>query len=84
MLAAPSNVSAVASSVIATTSAAFATASESAYEEDATHSYDQQRLFLYLRYYARHIIPVFCLVGILGNAMALTLIRQVFGITYKL
>jgi hypothetical protein len=34
-------------------------------------------LFLHLRYYARHFIPIFCAVGIIGNCMALLLIRQV-------
>ncbi|KAL3088304.1 hypothetical protein niasHT_023864 [Heterodera trifolii] len=36
---------------------------------------EQQPLFLNLRYYARHFIPIFCLVGIIGNCMALLLIR---------
>ena len=32
-------------------------------------------LFLDLRYYARHFLPIFCVVGIIGNCMALILIR---------
>ena len=47
-------------------------------EEDGLgllHLQDDDRLLLYLRYYARHFIPVFCLVGIIGNCMALLLIR---------
>lgn len=49
------------------------------YEEDeGTFAYyANDRLFLRLRYYARHFIPVFCVVGILGNCMALMLIRSV-------
>lgn len=35
-------------------------------------------LLLYLRYYARHFIPIFCIVGIIGNSMALLLIRFFF------
>lgn len=35
----------------------------------------EDRLLLYLRYYARHFIPIFCIVGIIGNCMALLLIR---------
>jgi hypothetical protein len=42
------------------------------------HFQDNARLFLYLRYYARHFIPIFCIVGIIGNCMALLLIRQVW------
>uniref|UniRef100_A0A914N4K6 G-protein coupled receptors family 1 profile domain-containing protein n=1 Tax=Meloidogyne incognita TaxID=6306 RepID=A0A914N4K6_MELIC len=37
--------------------------------------HDNDRVLLYLRYYARHFIPIFCLVGIVGNCMALLLIR---------
>ncbi|KAF7636525.1 G_PROTEIN_RECEP_F1_2 domain-containing protein [Meloidogyne graminicola] len=37
--------------------------------------HDNDRVLLYLRYYARHFIPIFCLVGIIGNCMALLLIR---------
>lgn len=36
---------------------------------------EEDRLLLYLRYYARHFIPIFCVVGIIGNCMALLLIR---------
>ncbi|KAI1718969.1 7 transmembrane receptor (rhodopsin family) domain-containing protein [Ditylenchus destructor] len=39
------------------------------------HTSDEDRALLYLRYYARHFIPIFCLVGIVGNCMALMLIR---------
>lgn len=39
---------------------------------------DSSSMFLTLRYYARHFIPIFCLVGIVGNCMALLLIRLVF------
>ena len=61
MLASVSNLSAAATSIIASTSAAFASggdvveASEKA--EINAYNYDEQRLFLYLRYYARHAIP---------------------------
>lgn len=35
----------------------------------------ESSFFLHLRYYARHFIPIFCSIGILGNCMALILIR---------
>jgi len=64
-----------------TTSAVFSTISPSPPMADeglgefyaATSGED--RLFLELRYYARHFIPIFCVVGIVGNCMALLLIR---------
>lgn len=34
-----------------------------------------REILLTLRYYARHVIPCFCIIGILGNCMALILIR---------
>lgn len=47
-------------------------------DEDSFGYYANNRLFLSLRYFARHCIPIFCIVGILGNCMALMLIRLVF------
>jgi hypothetical protein len=44
-------------------------------EENALLADDNDRLLLNLRYYARHFLPVFCVVGIVGNCMALILIR---------
>uniref|UniRef100_A0A914C623 G-protein coupled receptors family 1 profile domain-containing protein n=1 Tax=Acrobeloides nanus TaxID=290746 RepID=A0A914C623_9BILA len=40
-----------------------------------SYSYLSSNLFLQLRYYARHFLPIFCVVGIVGNCMALVLIR---------
>ncbi|CAD5210571.1 unnamed protein product [Bursaphelenchus xylophilus] len=37
--------------------------------------FEEHSLLLHLRFYARHFIPIFCIVGILGNCMALMLIR---------
>ncbi|KAI6241137.1 G-PROTEIN-RECEP-F1-2 domain-containing protein [Aphelenchoides fujianensis] len=34
-----------------------------------------ERILLHLRYYARHFLPIFCVVGVIGNCMALLLIR---------
>jgi hypothetical protein len=47
-------------------------------DEDSFGYYANNRLFLSLRYFARHCIPIFCIIGILGNCMALMLIRLVF------
>jgi hypothetical protein len=44
-------------------------------EESALLADDNDRLLLNLRYYARHFLPVFCVTGIIGNCMALLLIR---------
>ncbi|TKR62823.1 hypothetical protein L596_026735 [Steinernema carpocapsae] len=44
--------------------------------EDAYADYSDSTWLLYeLRYYARHFIPIFCAIGIIGNCMALILIR---------
>lgn len=45
------------------------------HDEDTIGLIWNDKTFLKLRYYARHFIPVFCVVGILGNCMALMLIR---------
>ncbi|KAI6181406.1 G-PROTEIN-RECEP-F1-2 domain-containing protein [Aphelenchoides besseyi] len=61
----------------ATTSIPFVEIVDEDYKEE-TSSFSlhaNERLFLDLRYYARHFLPIFCVVGILGNCMALMLIR---------
>lgn len=45
------------------------------HEESADYFLGRE-ILLKLRYYARHIIPCFCVVGIIGNCMALMLIRS--------
>ncbi|MFH4978553.1 hypothetical protein AB6A40_005262 [Gnathostoma spinigerum] len=49
--------------------------SESGMYEEGPDYFLGRDVLLTLRYYARHIIPCFCMVGIIGNCMALTLIR---------
>ncbi|CAD5207404.1 unnamed protein product [Bursaphelenchus okinawaensis] len=44
-------------------------------DEEEEEFIEDASLLLYLRFYARHFIPIFCMVGILGNCMALMLIR---------
>lgn len=54
--------------------------SSALYEDSAGDTftyYVNDKLYLRLRYYARHVIPILCVVGILGNCMALMLIRFV-------
>ncbi|KAH7722373.1 Protein F16C3.1 [Aphelenchoides avenae] len=51
------------------------TAEDELLEELPLYADDDDRLLLHLRYYARHFIPIFCCVGIIGNCMALMLIR---------
>lgn len=52
-------------------------------EETIQGQKEEENLFLYLRYYARHFIPIFCIVGIVGNCMALILIRQDLKFKFK-
>lgn len=47
------------------------------YEESSDYFLGREKILI-VRYYARHIIPCFCIVGIVGNCMALMLIRQAF------
>uniref|UniRef100_A0A7E4ZZH8 G_PROTEIN_RECEP_F1_2 domain-containing protein n=1 Tax=Panagrellus redivivus TaxID=6233 RepID=A0A7E4ZZH8_PANRE len=44
-------------------------------DDEEPDDYVGGTLLLNLRKYARHILPIFCVVGILGNCMALLLIR---------
>uniref|UniRef100_A0A0M3HUD5 G_PROTEIN_RECEP_F1_2 domain-containing protein n=1 Tax=Ascaris lumbricoides TaxID=6252 RepID=A0A0M3HUD5_ASCLU len=50
--------------------------SESEFYEEAPDYFLGRDILLTLRYYARHVIPCFCLTGIVGNCMALMLIRS--------
>ncbi|KAE9554621.1 hypothetical protein FO519_002181 [Halicephalobus sp. NKZ332] len=45
------------------------------YDPEDTFLGINDMLLLNLRYYARHFLPIFCVVGIVGNCMALILIR---------
>lgn len=62
----------------------FATANGTVFDDEllptmgAGFGPDQIPVFLHLRYYARHFIPIFCAIGIIGNCMALLLIRFSF------
>lgn len=72
-------------SLIATTSTevpsyALAPTTDEELEELPLYADDDDRLLLHLRYYARHFIPIFCCVGIIGNCMALMLIRLAYPV----
>lgn len=44
-------------------------------EDEESAFLADDKILLNLRYYSRHILPIFCIFGIIGNCMALILIR---------